>query len=136
MYLSERIEADRITIQTDTLGGMSDDGMRHRWAVSLHRPGGSVFTLPDPFESTEEPTAFDVLDLVTGVCNLIDQARTWRDWQSEYMTAQPYTEEWDKRDEIYTETMYITWCSINDKLRDFLGDRAHQDYLYETDRSR
>lgn len=135
MFLSERITADGITIQTDQLGGMSDDGRRYRWAVSLHRPDGQVFTLPDPFELNDEPTVFDVLDLVVGVCNIIDQSPTWRDWQSEYMTAQPGTEEWDKRDETYTEAMYASWRLINEQLRMFFGSQAHHDYLYEIDRS-
>lgn len=135
MYLSERIAADQITAQATMLYSMSDDGMRYRWAVSLHRPDGRVFTLPDPFESNEKPTAFDVFDLVTSHCSIIDQAHDWRAWQGEYVYAEPYTEEWDKRDQTHTEAMYITWRSINERLRDFLGHPAHHDYLYETDRS-
>lgn len=134
MLLSQRIKADGITIATDMLGGMSDDGYRYRWAVTLHRPDGRTFTLPDPYESNDTPTAFDVLDLVTGACNIIDQAADWREWQSEYVIAEPHTMEWDERDKTHPESMYDQWVDINNTLRVFLGHQGHEDYLYDTDR--
>lgn len=129
MFLSERIKTDGITIATDTLGGMSDDGLRCRWAVTLHRPDGRTFSLPDPFEQNDEPTAFDVLDLVTGACNIIDRSADRREWASEY-TTDP-----DEQDRHFTQRDFDTWVEINNRLRDFLGHQGHEDYLYDTDRS-
>jgi hypothetical protein len=135
MLLSQRIKHEQITIQTSMLGGMSDDGRRYRWSVALHRPDLRTFSLPDPYESNDEPTAFDVLDLVTSVCVLIDQVANWREWQSEYMIAEPHTQEWDERDKTYPESMYDQWLGINERLLAFLGHQGHEDYLYDTDRS-
>lgn len=136
MFLGERIHIDRITIQYSQIGGMSDDGMRYRWAVVLNRPDGRTFTLPDPYESNDEPTAFDVLDLVTSHCAVIDQSANWREWQSEFMIAEPYTPEWEERDKTYTESTFNQWVEINNSLLQFLGRQGHEDYLYDTDRSR
>jgi len=135
MFLSERIAQDQITIAAHMMG---QTATHYQWGVTLFRPeypGANEFTLPDPYESNDEPTAFDVLDLVTGACNIIDQALSWHDWQSEYMSAEPFTPEWEERDRTHAEVMYNQWCEINNSLRDFLGHQLHQDYLYDTDRS-
>lgn len=130
MYLSERIAEDGITISTSMIG---QTDTHYQWSVTLHRPDGRRFELHDPHESNDEPTAFDVLDLVTGTCNIIDQSADWREWQSEYM---PDATPQEERDRIYPRDMFEWWVDINNALRDFLGHQGHEDYLYDTDRSK
>lgn len=127
--LSERIAEDEITIQTAMIDGMSADGLRYRWDVSLHRPDAQPFTLPDPFESNDEPTAFDVLDLVTSACSIVSRADSREEWASEY-TTDP-----EEQEKHFTEEHWQTWLVIDRRLREFLGSRKHQDYLYCTNRS-
>ena len=126
MLLSERIAIDGITITAHMTG---QTATHYQWAVELHRPNGAVFRLPDPYESNDEPTAFDVLDLVTGSLNLVDQSADRDEWASEYTTDE------EQKEKHFTEEHWQTWNTINDALREFLGHQRHEDYLYETDRS-
>lgn len=128
--LSERIAEDKITCHATRLPHMSDDGLRGCWAVRLSAPDGKLFDLPDPYESNDTPTAFDVLDSVTAHCAITDQADDWQRFASEYIgdvTAED-APSWRPR--------YFAWQEINTGLRAFLGHRGHDDYLYNTNRSR
>lgn len=124
MLLSERIAEDGITVTADMIGQTET---HYQWAVTLHRPNGAVFRLPDPFESNTEPTAFDVLDLLTGALNIVDQSVDRREWASEY-TTDP-----EQQDAHFTEQHWQTWQQINAGLRRFWGRQRHEDYLYDTD---
>lgn len=129
MLLSERIAADEITITKVQLPTMSDDGKRKTWSVILHRPDGREFMLPDPYESNDTPTAFDVLDLVTGACAIIDQSADWREWATEYVGKDR-----KEQDKHFSPERFDRWADINNALREFLGHQGHEDYLYDTDR--
>jgi hypothetical protein len=103
----------------------------YAWDVELYREVSGrrwVFKLPDPFESPDEPTALDVLSWLTGACNVIDQVSDWAGWASFY-TSDP-----DEQDRYYTPETYWRWTKINDKLRKFLGEGTHDEYLYNTER--
>ena len=123
--LSERIAEDGITIEA-SMAGMSEDMKRRTWNVTLRREGG-VFRLP--VEQRERPTAHDVLDLVCGVCNIIDQVDSRDEWAREYDMAG------DPEHKTHTEKDFRTWTDINMRLLAFLGEDRHQAYLYNTDRS-
>jgi hypothetical protein len=135
MKLSERIAADEITCVTVGPIGMSSDGMRYTWSVCLFRPDGRTLDLAEPFESNEEPDAFEVLDLVSIGCSMIDQSHNWRSWQREWMPPARDAEDQEVIDSLYPEHTYETWTGIDESFLAFLGHQGHHDYLYDTDRS-
>ena len=90
MLLSERIATDNITVTHHLIGQTST---HYRWSVTLHRPDGRAFTLPGLYESNDEPTAFDVLDLLTMTCAIVDETDGWHSWHSEYPRPTPCTPE-------------------------------------------
>ncbi|MFB7858855.1 hypothetical protein [Rhodococcus qingshengii] len=140
--LKKRIKDDSITMDYHMLDGMSEDGQRYLWNVALYHGvrRGRVFELPDPYVSQDKPTVFDVLDLLTSSCSIVDQCATRDEWASEYV-PEPKGGEPDEsilREawESFTEDNFRTWKQINEGLRNFFGPQAYEDYLYNTDRSK
>lgn len=133
MLLSERIAEDGITLVAHHHDGMSDDGLRCRWSITLWRTDAmnvpQTFDAPAPFESAEEPTVFDLLNHYIGVLNIIDRSADRQEWASEY-TSDP-----EEQERHYHQRDFETWQEINEGLRGFLGGhQRHEDYLYDTDR--
>jgi len=123
--LSERIREDRISSKAH-MTGRSPNGLHYQWDVTLMCQG-RVFRLPDPFESANEPTTFDVLDLLTGACGIVDQCADRDEW------AQEYIPDGDPEHQYFTERDWRTWQKINKGLIRLLGPERHQEYLYDTD---
>jgi hypothetical protein len=124
MKLSERITEDDIQVVYTEIPSWP----RRAFDVRLWREGEN-FELPDPFESPNEPTPFDVLDLITLHCSIVNQVNSREEWAAEY-TADPREQQ-----ENFPEEGYRKWKEINRRLRCFLGEEKFQQYLYDTDRS-
>jgi hypothetical protein len=127
MLLSERIEKDGITVETVELG-MNGAGTHRAWTVRLLR-GEKVFQLSREFEDNSEPTAFEVLDLLTSHCSVVDQVTSAEEWGAEFDSDQ------EQAAEHFTPELFAEWQEINKELRSFLGTQGHKDYLYDTDRT-
>jgi hypothetical protein len=126
--LGERIIEDGISVEYVFLG-LSSDGFRRVWKVELRCLAGETFALPEPYESADEPTPFDVMDHLLSSCSIIDQTASRYEWASEYVIGG------DPEEEHFTQRNFDTWKGINEGLKGFLGAK-HADYLYETDGSR
>lgn len=125
--LRDRIKEDRVSSVAHMIG-TTPTGPQYRWDVTLMCQG-RVFRLPDPFESVDQPTTFDVLDLLTGSCNIVDQCADRDEWAREYDPTG------DPEQRHFTDRMWETWQEINNGLVKLLGHQGHEDYLYNTDRS-
>lgn len=126
MLLSERIKRDGITITVQATAPGAVQGQTG-YAVTL-RFEDREYTLPDPFETPDEPTTLDVLSLLTGHAAIVDQAGGREEWAAEY-TTDP-----DEQAKHFTQRGFETWRGINDGLRSLLGTERHYAYLYETER--
>lgn len=130
--LSRRIRDDNITL---TAIPAPPDPNRADWPhfnydVTLHRPGAADMSLETGVQygtgNTSEPTAHDVMSILTGQAAAYENTDGYREWVDEY-GGDP-----DEEDEPLTPAAYALMGRMVADLQAFLGD-DYDDYLFNTD---